>query len=106
MVKGTSQNFEITVIGWNIMQKNQNENELYAHLIRELGENQVVKCHLTPKEKKSLVHVRSILDKEWSYETPFEWGEIVVNTNWLSSLPLTIIYSRKYYKTIKPVVNE
>lgn len=88
------------------MQKQNEQNELYAKLMRELGKNQKTECHLTSKEKSLLVHVRSELDKKWSYETPFEWDEIVVNTNWLSSaFPLTIIYSRKYYKTITSVVN-
>ncbi|MBO1052993.1 hypothetical protein [Nodularia spumigena] len=63
-------------------------------------------CSLSPEEKAILFQVRQNLERGYTYETPFIWKHLVVNTNWLSlCFPRTIVVTLEYYKTLPPTVN-
>lgn len=82
-------------------------NILFAKLVDEIGDKNRVEINLSAHEKATLMKARNELDPAWSYETPFTWNNLVVNTNWLSlAFGRVIIVTLEHYKTLPPTVND
>jgi hypothetical protein len=78
-------------------------NELFAKLKETLGNKDKTDIDLTVKERVILSKTRTALESDWNYEYPFEWRDIVVNTNWLCFyVGRTIVCTPEYYKKTNP----
>lgn len=94
------------VVKTTIKKESVQPTSLYIKLKACVENSKQGECELTSKEKVELFKARELKEPDYSYETPFTWGDIVVNTNWLSlAFPTTIVYSAAYYKTLTPIVN-